>query len=186
MGIGLFADSHDRCDRRQCPMGSSQRELQTKLIEYVRDAHAMEENSLLMLKSMLLHTDDAELRSIIEHHIGETERHKQLIEGRLRALGASKAKLKEGGVFISSALKGMLDQIRKDRPGQNARDAFVTESLEIAAYELLDRFASRAGDDDTAEVARLNLADEKAMRDKLASTWDKVIDLTLQEEGLTV
>ncbi|MDQ3879384.1 MAG: ferritin-like domain-containing protein, partial [Actinomycetota bacterium] len=156
----------------------SQADFRTKLTEYIRDAHAMEENSLLMMKSMLLHTDDSELRAIIEHHIEETQRHKQLIEGRLDALGARKGTLKEGGAIISSAFKGMLDQVRSDRPGQNARDAFVTESLEIAAYELLERFAARAGDDETAEVARRNLADEIAMRDKIASTWDKVIDLS--------
>ncbi|MDQ3877517.1 MAG: ferritin-like domain-containing protein [Actinomycetota bacterium] len=165
-------------------MGSNDVEFQAKLLEYVQDAHAMEENSLLMMKSMLLHTDDAEMKSIIEHHITETERHKQLLEGRLEAFGAGKSRIKEGAAFLSAAFKGMLDQIRNDRPGQNARDAFVTESLEIAAYELLERFATRAGDDETAEVARLNLADEKSMRDKIASTWDKAIDLTLQEEGL--
>ena len=165
---------------------SNNAQLQEKLVDYIQDAHAMQENSLLMMKSMLLHTDDAELRSIIEHHIVETERHKQLIEGRLQALDAGKGRLKESGAIISSAFKGMLDQLRADRPGQNARDAFVTESLEIAAYELLERFATKAGDSETAEVAKLNLADEKAMRDKIAGTWDKVIDLTLQEEGLTV
>jgi ferritin-like metal-binding protein YciE len=49
---------------------------------------------------------------------------------------------------------------------------------------LLQRLADRAGDTQTADVARLNLRDERAMAEKIASSWDKVIDLTLQQEGI--
>jgi ferritin-like metal-binding protein YciE len=37
------------------------------------------------------------------------------------------------------------------------------------------------GDPKTSEIARRNLADEEKMAKKIASSWDKVIDLTLEE-----
>jgi len=58
----------------------------------------------------------------------------------------------------------------------------VTEHLEIAAYEMLERIAKRAGDDATAEVARRNCADERAMADKIEHNWDKFVEPTLEEE----
>jgi ferritin-like metal-binding protein YciE len=39
--------------------------------------------------------------------------------------------------------------------------------MEIAAYQLLDRLAQRAGNQGTAEVARQNRADDEAMAQKI-------------------
>ncbi len=161
-------------------------ELNEKVVDYIKDAHAMESNSLMMLKSMLKTTTDGEMLSLIEHHIGETEQHESRLRERLDALGEDTSKVRETGALLGATFKGIIDQMRTEKPSRNTRDAFVTESLEIAAYELLQRLADRAGDQQTAEIARRNLQDEKAMADKISATWDKAIDLTLAEEGLSV
>ena len=57
---------------------------------------------------------------------------------------------------------------------------------EIASYELLERVARRAGDEATVEVARRNRADEQAMAKKIANNWDRVVELALSEQGVTV
>jgi ferritin-like metal-binding protein YciE len=155
--------------------------IQAKLVDYVRDAHAMEINSLQMLKSMLLHTSDGEMRSIIEAHVAETEIHRDKLAGRLEDMGEAPSAAKKAGVLLTAAMKGMLDQVRPDKPGKDARDAFVTEAVEIAAYELLRRLADRAGDRETAQIASQNLAEEEAMAERISSSWDKVIDLTIEE-----
>lgn len=159
-------------------------EVRDKLIDYVRDAHAMEKNSLTMMNSMLRTTTDPELREMLEHHVQETEQHQSRLRERLEAMGESTSTVRDTGALLGSVFKGLLDQVRPEKPSKNARDGYVTEHLEIAAYELLERLAVRAGDEATAEVARQNLLDERAMADKLANTWDKVIDLTLEEEGI--
>lgn len=157
------------------------RKLRERVVDYVQDAHAMEQNSLMMLKSMLAHTDDPELREVLEHHAQETEEHEARLRNRLEALGAGTSKTRQGSALLGSMFKGVLDQVRSEKPSKDARDGYLTEQLEIASYELLQRLADRAGDAQTAEIARLNLKDEKAMADKIASSWDKVIDLTLRE-----
>lgn len=161
-------------------------ELREKLVDYVQDAHAMEQNSLMLMKSMLTHTDDPQMREMLEHHVEETQQHESRLRSRLDALGESTSKSREGGALLGSMFKGVLDQMRSEKPSKDARDGYLTEQLEIASYELLQRLAERAGDAATAEVARLNLRDERAMAEKISSSWDKVIDLTLQEEGLHV
>jgi ferritin-like metal-binding protein YciE len=145
----------------------------------------MEVNVLQMLGSMIASTDDAELRSALEEHKTETERHEKSLRECLDAHKASPATVtKEIPSMIGAMLKGLQDQVRTDKPGKNARDGFVTEHMEIAAYELLERLARRAGDTATAEVAKRNRADEERMAKTIAANWDKVMDLTLKEAGL--
>jgi len=158
--------------------------LQTKLGDYVEDAHAMETNVLQMLGSMISTTSDPEIRAELERHKEQTEAQEQRLRDRLEALGRSPSIRKETQTIVGALMKGVADQVRGDKPGKNARDGYVTEHMEIAAYELLERLAERAGDRETAEVARRNKREEEQMAEKIAANWDKFLDLTLDEEGI--
>ena len=157
--------------------------LKQKLIDYVEDAHAMEQSVSTMLDSMISTTDDPEIRSMLEHHKQETEEHERRLRERLEALGAGTSARKQAQTIATALMKGVGDMARTDKPGKNARDGFVTEHMEIAAYQLLERLAKKAGDQQTAEVARQNRADEQAMARKIDSNWDRFLELTLATPG---
>ena len=150
--------------------------LQEKLVEYVQDAHAMEQNVSTMLDSMIATTDDPEIKGMLEEH-------ERRLRERLDAMEAGTSTIKEVGGLGAALFKGVGDIASTDKPGKNARDGYVTEHMEIAAYELLERLAKRAGDEETAEVARQNRSDERAMAKKIESNWDRFLDLTLATPG---
>jgi ferritin-like metal-binding protein YciE len=157
--------------------------LQQKLINYIEDAHAMEQSVSTMLDSMISTTDDPEIRSMLEHHKQETEEHERRLRERLDALGAGTSTRKQAQTIATALMKRVSDMARTDKPGKNARDGFVTEHMEIAAYQLLERLAKKAGDQQTAEVARQNRADEQAMARKIDSNWDRFLELTVATPG---
>jgi ferritin-like metal-binding protein YciE len=161
--------------------------LRRKLADYVEYAHALERNVLLQLDSLILNTNDPELAAMFRRHKEESRRQLERLRERRAALGRG-AGLSSAGkdlaAIAAAQVKGLGDVLRGDKGVQNARDAFVTEHVEIAAYELLERLAERAGDPETAAVARESRAEEEAMAERISENWDAFLDLTLREQNL--
>jgi ferritin-like metal-binding protein YciE len=136
---------------------------------------------------MVASTEDWELRGHLQRHVGETELHTARLRGRLEAHGAAgESPLKELAGQLGALVKGVLDSSRETTTARNARDAYVSEHLEIAAYELLERVARMAGDEATADVARMNREDEKAMAEAIATSWDRVAVAGMREDGALI
>src|SRR5687767_1240995 len=96
--------------------------LTEKLGDYVEDAHAMETNVLQMLDSMIATTTDPKIRDELERHKGQTEKHEERLRRRLDALGRTTSIRKETQTLAGALMKGVVDQVRGDKPGKNARD----------------------------------------------------------------
>jgi ferritin-like metal-binding protein YciE len=160
-------------------------DLNDQLTQHIDEALAMEQNVLRMLDGMIATTEDEQIQSELRNHKLETEQHAQRLQQRLEARGASPSMVREATGIMGALMKSVVDMARTEKAGRNARDGYATEHLEIAAYQLLERVAERAGDTETAEVARKNRADEVAMANKLDGMWDTFAELSLKEEGVT-
>ena len=157
-------------------------EIEGKLIKHIDEAYAMEQNVLRMLDGMISSTEDPQIRRELEQHKRVTQQQAERLEKRLEAHDAAPSVIKEAGGILGALMKGAVDMARSDKAGRNARDGFATEHMEIASYELLERVAKRAGDSETAAVARQNRKEEQEMARKISANWDKVVDLTLSDK----
>ena len=158
--------------------------LEDQLVKHIDEAYAMEQNVLRMLDGMISTTEDPEIRRELEQHKRETQQHAERMRARLDAHGAQPSLVREAGGIMGALMKGVVDMARGEKPGRNARDGFATEHMEIASYELLERIAQRAGDEETAAAARQNRADEEQMAAKIAANWDRFADLSLEDAGV--
>lgn len=146
--------------------------LQEQLVKYLTDVHALEVQALAQMRAAPKIAGP--LAGIFDAHREETERHEALIRGRLDAHDASPSRIED----LLGALSGkgfvLFARLNPDTPGKLATHAFSYEHLELAAYDLLERVAQRAGDTETAGVARQIRAEEDAMAARLGTSWDKV------------
>jgi ferritin-like metal-binding protein YciE len=170
-------------DLRRTDMAQAN-DLEQQLVKHIDEALAMENNVQRMLDGMIETTDDPAIKSALERHRAETEAHATRMRKRLEAHGESPSVVREAGGMLGALMKSVVDMTRGEKAGRNARDGYATEAMEIASYELLERVALKAGDEETAEAARLNRADEEQMAKEIRENWDKFAELSLQEEGI--
>jgi ferritin-like metal-binding protein YciE len=161
-------------------------EIEAQLVKHIDEAIAMEQSVLRMLDSMVSTTSDDELKDELRQHKLETERQIDRLQRRLQAHDASPSMVREAAGFAEGLMKSIQDVVRGEKVARNARDGYATEHLEIASYQLLERVAERAGDAETAEVARQNRAEEEAMARRFEANWDKYVSLALEEAGVVV
>jgi len=166
--------------------GGAMSTVTAELIKHIDEAHAMEQNVLRMLDSIISTTDDPDLLRELEHHRIETESHAERMKARLEAHGAVPSMVKQAGGILGALAKIPLDLIRSEKAGRNARDGYAMEHMEIASYELLKRIAVRAGDQETAAACDEIIAQERAFADVIAAGWDRLAELSLRESGATI
>src|SRR3954454_20280564 len=157
--------------------------LQQQLIKYLADAHSIEEQALQQLKKAPDIAGDEKIAAAFRDHLAETERHEALTRERLEQLGASPSKFKD--LVMKAGGEGFIWFARSqpDSTGKLAAHAYSYEALELGAYEMLLRVALRAGDHETARVAREIRADEQQMLDRIGGLFDETVALSLEELG---
>jgi ferritin-like metal-binding protein YciE len=159
-------------------------DLKGQLTKHIDEAIAMEQDVLRMLDSMIETTDDDEIKGELREHKLETERQSERLRERLEAHGSQPSLVREAGGVMGALMKSVVDVARTEKAGRNARDGYATEHMEIASYQLLERIALRAGDEQTAQVARQNREEEEAMAKRLEAHWDRFADLSLADAGV--
>jgi ferritin-like metal-binding protein YciE len=157
--------------------------LEEQLVKYLTDVHSIELQALAQLKRAPDMAGDPELAEIFREHEKETWEQKRLVEERLEAHGASPSKLKDVTGSVTGVGFALFAKAKPDTPGMLAAHAHSYEAMEEAAYEELERIAQRAGDEQTAAVARQICEQERAMKERLASRFDKSVEAALREVG---
>jgi ferritin-like metal-binding protein YciE len=177
-----FGRTYGEFELRRSPMG----DIQAQLVKHIDEAHALEQNVLRMLDSMIQTTDDAEILDRLEQHKLETQEHSTTMRRRLDYHGAEPSMVRQAAGMLEALMKMPLDLVRGEKAGRNARDAYAAEHLEIASYQLLRRVAERAGDEETAAACQEIIEQERSMAQYLEDNWDRFVDQSLRESGIAV
>jgi ferritin-like metal-binding protein YciE len=168
-----------------------------KLIEALREAHSQELALVSNLEAHIGIAGPGDYRSRLEVHLKETRQHEDRIRQRLDELGFTRNLLQFGLGLVRTVIgqtfvlaKGPIDVVRggldvNEKMVRNARDGIVTESLEIATYDYIERLARNLGDETTAELAAEIRRDEEAMLQDLRGFIDELTDRVVRSQITT-
>jgi ferritin-like metal-binding protein YciE/nucleoside-diphosphate-sugar epimerase len=148
-------------------------QLDSALLAYLRDVHALEGQAEELLEAGAGRVDDEFLESAFRDHLDQTQRHRERIAGLLEERGGRPSLVKDamlnaGGLNLSAFFGAQPDSTTK-----LAGFAFAFEHLEVAAYELLQRVAARAGDEGVVATAEEILVEERRAAERVAESWSR-------------
>src|SRR5215207_857424 len=155
--------------------------LEEQLTKHLTDAHSIEVQALLQMRVAPRMARDPQLARAFREHIVETEEQERLVRERLEAHGADPSRLKDMAGRAGGVGMVLFARAQPDTPGKLVAHAYSYEHMELAAYDLLSIVADRAGDPDTAAVARSIREQEAAMAERLAAGFDRAVDASLRE-----
>jgi ferritin-like metal-binding protein YciE len=149
-----------------------------QIVKYLTDVHSIEEQALSQMRRAP-DLVEGRLAEAFEAHLAETESQERRVRERLEALGGKPSKLKDAAGQASGVGMVLFARSQPDTPGKLVAHAFSYEHMEEAAYELLARVATAAGDEETAELAREVAGEERAMAARLAEAFDAAVAQSL-------
>lgn len=153
------------------------------LIDWLRDAHAMEMQAEKMLTSTaerLQHYPDFKAR--IEQHIEETRQQARQVSQCIEQLGGSTSLIKDTAAKATALAQGMSGLFVSDEVVKALLASYTFEHMEIASYRSLAAAAGAIGDTRTREVCESILLEEVAMADWLHAQIPSIVTRFLQLE----
>jgi UDP-glucose 4-epimerase len=148
--------------------GGGEADLATQLDRCMADVHAIEKQGLQLLEMGPKVVEDEDLKRFFAAHLHESEEHEAMVRERIEARGAEPAKAKDAMLRVTGMQVGAFFAAQPETTAKLVGFVSAFEHLEIAAYELLERVARRAGDRKVTGVARRILAEERAAVEALA------------------
>jgi ferritin-like metal-binding protein YciE len=154
-------------------------ELDSALVSYLADAHALEQQSIALLGRASTIAGDPMFVEVYERHLEESREHAATVERRLTAHDSGPSTMKDAAMRLGGLNWSAFFQAHPDTPGKLAAFAYAFEHLEIAGYELLARVAARTGDEHTRDMCAEILRQERAAAGAIVRTFERAADASL-------
>jgi ferritin-like metal-binding protein YciE len=134
------------------------------LLDWLRDAHAMEHQAEQMLRAQSSRLENyPDLKARIDQHLEETLGQQKLVAGCIERLGGSTSTIKDLTAKFMAFGQAAGGMAMSDEVVKGSIMSYVFENLEIASYTSLIAAAELAGDEETKRACEQILAQEAAM-----------------------
>lgn len=161
---------------------TAQTETRSIFITGLKNAHAMENQALSIIKPQLSRIENyPQIARRLEKHQGETEDQIRRLESLLSDFGEDHSTLKDWALSATGSMAALGHTMASDEILKNSFANFAFENFEIAAYNSLITIAELGGFSDAISSLESNLREEKAMAQWLE---DNLRDVTVQFANL--
>ncbi|MDB5833869.1 MAG: hypothetical protein JWR14_3699 [Caballeronia sp.] len=153
------------------------------LLDWLRDAHAMEQQAEQMLKVQAGRFEHyPELKARIEQHLQETLGQQKLVASCIDRLGGANSTIKDAAAMLLASGQVLGGVTMTDEVIKGSTASFAFENLEIATYTTLIAAAEAVGDSETECICEIIVSEEEAMAAWLRNHLHSVTQRYLQRD----
>lgn len=143
---------------------TEQGNLQDLFVLGLRNAHAMENQALSIMKPQVSRLESyPDVAQRLQRHIEETNGQIHRLEQILSGLDEDHSSLKDMALSLTGAMAALGHSVADDEIMKNSYANFAFENFEIAAYKSLLTMAELGGFDAAVPLLEQNLAEEEDM-----------------------
>lgn len=154
-----------------------------RLLQWLRDAHAMEEQALTLLSTEARRLENyPELKAQMQRHLAETERHVERLEGCIERHNGGSSAIKDAMAKMTALGQTMSGLFVGDEVVKVGLALYTFEHLEIGSYRILVSAAEECGDAETQRICEEILHEEMAMAQWLEDNLDPITRTYLKRE----
>ena len=173
-------------------------ERDTKLVQWLNEAHAKEAELEVDLTAHIRLTEKAAYKKRLQAHLKETKEHKRSVARRIKQIGgvastgldvtAVPTAVGEVAGKTVAAVKGQVGMMRalvteqSETHVRNAQEELREEQVEIAIYLRIETLASEVGDRDTEVLARRIRREEERMAKYLTAELPRLVKDVVKAE----
>ncbi|MCM5679613.1 DUF892 family protein [Schlegelella sp. S2-27] len=154
------------------------------LMDWLRDAHAMEEQAERMFSTTASRIDNyPEMKTRLEGHAQASRRQADMLRVCIERRGGDPSALKDLAAKATAMAQGLSGIFVSDEIVKAAMATYTFEHMEIASYRSLIAAADAVGDQETRRVCESHLAQEEEMADWLEQQLPLVTQQFLQRSA---
>src|SRR5215218_8808291 len=184
--LGNSTESQRTETRRRKRAMSDLNERDGKLVQYLSEAYGKERELETALQAHIAMTAKGPYKKRLQQHLKETKSHAKQVERRIKKLGGGGQTLQTAVGKLTAAAKGPLHAVRgsgeQEKMLKNAKTEYFNEHEEIATYLAIETLAVKAGDSETAKLARSIRREEERMAKFLEGQIKALTGAVLVEE----
>ncbi|WP_162916770.1 ferritin-like domain-containing protein [Dongia deserti] len=154
-----------------------------RFMEWLRDAHAMEEQSEQMLERTCDRLENyPEVRERFNAHRAVSRRHADTVRQCIGRRGGSPSAIKDTAGKLMAFAQGASGLFVGDEVVKAILATSTFEQMKISSYEILKATARTVGDSETERACEENLREEQQMADWLEDNIAPITQTYLQRE----
>jgi len=150
------------------------------LQRHLRETYALENRSANLLMRVKTIGKDPQFSGVCQLHFEQALVHARLLKEQIESSGRKRPRFADNVLAVEGWTRNLFFRLHANYSAKIAIFIYAHEQLKAASYELLQRTAKRAKNQEVQDLSQKLIEQQRLMADRVADTFDSVVEEILR------